>query len=72
MINSMQETVFQKPTEMVYFTYANSSKTFEGLQLITAEDGRAYIFTYFSPKESFNQFLPYITDIVNSTRLLGS
>ena len=70
-VNSIQETVFQRPAELVYFNYANNSKTFDGLQIITADTDRGYIFTYFSPRESFNLFLPYIIDTIDSTVLLN-
>lgn len=68
-VNSSLENIFDVPTQMVHFNYLNNSEPSDALQLITVKGDRGIIFTYFSPHSSFNIFLPFIIDIVESMKI---
>jgi hypothetical protein len=68
-VNASIETIFDMPTQMVHFSYLNNSEPSDALQLITVKGDRGIIFTYFSPHGSFNIFLPFIIDIVESVKI---
>lgn len=67
--NMSQVNLFSEPTKLLFFEYQNNSRLYEGIEYITMDATDAYVFSYFSPADTFNSHLALFSNIVESTQL---
>jgi hypothetical protein len=67
--NMSQVDLFNEPTGLLFFTYENNSRLYNGMEYITMDGTDAYVFSYFSPADTFDNHLSLFSDIVESTQL---
>jgi hypothetical protein len=69
-INMTVNDLFGYPTPMILFTYSNQSQEYNVLQLWKMANNSVFVFTYYAGSQKlFDDFLPTIADIIESTRI---
>lgn len=69
LVNMSQVNIFSNPTQLLFFNYDNNSKAYNGMEYITMEGSDAYIFSYFSRADTFDRYLPFFSNLVDTTQL---
>jgi hypothetical protein len=64
-----QLNLFSEPTQLLSFNYLNNSRLYEGIEYITMDGTDAYVFSYFSPANTFDNYLDLFSEIIESTEL---
>lgn len=67
--NISRVNLFNEPTGLLFFTYENNSRLYEGMEYITMDGTDAYVFSYFSPADTFDNHYTLFSDIIETTQL---
>jgi hypothetical protein len=67
--NTSLANLFTNPTQLLSFTYDNKSIPYKGLEYITMDGSDAYIFTYISKANKYEENFPLFSDIVRSIEM---
>ncbi|MDN5847263.1 MAG: hypothetical protein L0H53_13430, partial [Candidatus Nitrosocosmicus sp.] len=71
LLDSDQVSMFNEPTNMLWFSYNNNSKLYQGLEFITLNGTKSYVFNYFSEKDMFRSNLDLIKGITDTIDFMG-
>jgi hypothetical protein len=64
-----EEEYFVNPTQISLFNYINNSQVYQGTEFVTLDNQDAYVFTYYSHNNTFDDNLELISNIWDTVQL---
>jgi hypothetical protein len=68
-INYSISQIYEYPTQILMFSYNNNSVPYKSMMFITLDMDDAYLYTYFSPEQIFDDHLDAVIRILDSIEL---